>query len=220
MTGTGGDDIITVDATTTDPNAAFDILERPGEGDDQITVGIGTEVTMSEYDWLQSTDAQDSDTGTDDVTVVVSEGRLDQIGQDWTGDGEQAGWVDLTDEKDSLDFEFDDDVTGNFHLVRMDEQSGGGSSDFSSQYAWVVRTDEDVTDVQGNDWADAFLGLNDTPPAPFQFVAGIDLGEYLSRMTNEDDANGYPVIDQWDDQNSDPMITTNRAWTSVSTIVV
>ncbi len=142
VTGTGGDDIITVDATTTDPDAAFDILVRPGEGDDQITVGIGTEVTMSEYDWLQSTDAQDSDTGSDDVTVIVSEGRLDQIGQDWTGDGEQAGWVDLTDEKDSLDFEFDDDVTGN------------------------------------------------------------------------------PIIDQWDDQNSDPVITTNRAWTSVSTIVV
>ncbi len=125
VTGTDGDDTITVDATTLDPDAAFYINVRPGDGDDSVTIGIGTDVTMPAYDdgeddWTHADDI-DNDTGADDITVLVDEGRLDEISDGWARDGEPSGWIDLSDDDDSLHFEFDDDVTGNFHLVQIDE---------------------------------------------------------------------------------------------------
>ena len=162
-----------------------------------------------------STEDEDGNVITEYTTRNTFEGNTD-ITIDVTPDqiGNHVTEIALINPADTLDFQFDSDVKGNFHLVFHETEDGEEGDTSTTKRAFVVQTAPDQTSLSAseiNQITEQALARTQTT----NVLAEIYLGN--ETLLVQDGAEEGDANETWINAfiNDNPLITSNITWTSV-----
>lgn len=224
VAGTDGDDIIEV------ADSPLQFTVTPGAGADQITIGLNSNVDMGEPVFgtpdiafpgegdsvpervLTSVDTADTDE--DEIFLQVTEEGIGSA----PGTTGFTSRIDLSDPDDALFIDIPSEIEGNLHLIEVTAGDGGGAFSFDRFFTLAILTDTDVselTDMQARD-----IAFGDETDIAVTTLAFIEQGSLTEQRASADPEEERDDLQVRDDVNEDPMIASNRAVSSISSVVL
>ncbi|NNK17194.1 MAG: hypothetical protein HKP51_09855, partial [Sulfitobacter sp.] len=140
-----------------------------------------------------------------DITMEVAQ---DQIGA-------HVAQIDLTNPNDELTFDFASDVTGNLHLVYVENEEGGEGETVTVKRAFVIQTPADVSNLSSGEIA-GLIASESGQTQDGSVLAEIYLGED-SLFINGEPGSGEPYEVRISNfVNDEPTITSSVGWSSIT----
>ncbi|MFK7836441.1 MAG: hypothetical protein AB8B60_09490 [Sulfitobacter sp.] len=165
-----------------------------------------TSTTQDENgDFVVDTTWTNGFTSSTDITINVTP---DQIGA-------HVAQIDLLNASDALDFEFSDDVSGNFHLVFYESEDGDQGETSASKRAFIVQTASTQDEVSASE-VQAIAENGEMRSGTFNVLAEIYLGNDALFANAVPEEGEDPATWVNDFINDDPLISANIDWASVS----
>lgn len=123
--------------------------------------------------------------------------------------GTHIAQIDLENPQDSLTLRFDDSVSGNFHLVFEESDTGTEQDGTSTKRAFIIQTPSTQTSLSNQELAEIIeQGRNSTAAMVAEIYLGRD-----SVYFNEQDGVSETLITNF--INDNPQISANIEWASV-----
>lgn len=184
----------------------------------QVTAGLNSTITGPDGGLVRSITNEEDENGVNvrtlywekeysnetDITIEVSQDHI----------GAQIARIDLTNPHDTLHFDFAGDVTGELHIVYLDDEDSSSSGSMVEKRAYIIHTGAGAGAPSASDIAsllEAGGSINDV-----NILAEVYLGEDTVDINGDpDDGKPYEV---WIHNfiNDNPNITSNIEWASES----
>ncbi|MEW9919673.1 hypothetical protein AB2B41_08665 [Marimonas sp. MJW-29] len=129
--------------------------------------------------------------------------------------GRHVAQIELLNPGDVLKFDFENDVTGNLHLVYDETEEGTEGDTNTTKRAFLIRTDADVTSLSTDQIA-ALVNDADGQNASGQVLAEIYLGEETLLIKGDPTSGEDYEVRMTNYINDKPVITSTIAFTSVT----
>ncbi|MFC6639191.1 hypothetical protein [Sulfitobacter sediminilitoris] len=140
-----------------------------------------------------------------DITMEVAQDHI----------GTHVAQIDLTNPNDDLTFDFASDVTGNLHLVYVENEEGGEGETVAVKRAFVIQTAADVSNLSSSDIAD-LIASESGQTEDGSVLAEIYLGED-SLLINGEPGSGEPYEVRISNFiNDEATITSSIGWSSIT----
>jgi hypothetical protein len=183
-----------------------------------VTAGLNSNIEGPEGDPQQArstTEDEDGNVITEYAMRNTFEGSTD-ITIDVTPDqiGNHVAQITLINPVDTLDFNFDSDVKGNFHLVFHEMEDGEEGDTSTTKRAFVVQTaptQASLSATEINQVTEQGLARTETTNVLGEIYLGSE------SLYVQDGSEGGDTSENWINAfiNDNPMITSNLTWASV-----
>lgn len=184
-----------------------------------VTAGLNSDIEGEEIPSTRSITNEDDETGANVRTISwtkeygTSTDIILEVAQDDIGT--HVSQIDLTNPNDELNFEFDVDVTGNLHLVYLENEEGTEVDTSTVKRAFVIQTPEDVSSLSANEIAsliDSESGQTDDGTV----LAEIYLGEDSLFIKGDPGSGEAYEVRITNFINEEPSITSSIGWSSIT----